>query len=122
MVFFGKIKDNEEYCFSIDNNIFDSYVEVDEEKHMALFEKANRENKTFGADKDGNPILVDRQISQEELTRQKIMELEDYLRKTDWYAIRFAEEGTAVPEEVKKKRRDAREEISSLRKSLEEEK
>lgn len=116
MVFFGKIKDSEEYCFSIDNNIFDSYVEVNDEKHMALFEKANKENKTFGADKDGNPVLVDPpKPSQEELARQRINELENYLRNTDWYVIRFVEEGTAIPDEVKEKRQWAREEISELK-------
>lgn len=45
----------------------------------------------------------------------KIEELEAYLAETDWYVIRFADTGEAIPEEIKTKRRDARDEISRLR-------
>lgn len=46
----------------------------------------------------------------------KINELQSYLDSTDWYVPRSMETGEPVPEEVRKKRAEAREEISRLRK------
>lgn len=46
---------------------------------------------------------------------ERIDELQNYLTVTDWYAVRFAETGVAVPEDVKAERQAAREEISRLR-------
>lgn len=46
---------------------------------------------------------------------ERVDELQKYLDETDWYAVRFAETGVAVPEDVKAKRQAAREEISRLR-------
>lgn len=53
----------------------------------------------------------------EELQRkqQRIVELEEHLKSTDWYAIRFADIGEEIPEDIKKARQDARDEISRLR-------
>ena len=51
----------------------------------------------------------------EELARRRIAELEAYLSSTDWYAVRYAETGVTVPEEVRQARAAAREEISALR-------
>lgn len=48
---------------------------------------------------------------------ERIDELQKYLDETDWYAVRFAETGVAVPEDVKTERQAAREEISRLRES-----
>lgn len=45
----------------------------------------------------------------------EIEELENYLKETDWYAIRFADEGTKIPNEIKQKRKEARNRISELR-------
>lgn len=47
--------------------------------------------------------------------RMRIDELQNYLNATDWYAVRFAETGVAVPDEIKAERQAAREEISRLR-------
>lgn len=48
----------------------------------------------------------------EELEQKQInAESEAYLRKTDWYAIRFADSGEPMPEDVKLKRKAARERI-----------
>ena len=52
---------------------------------------------------------------QSEIDAEKIAELQQYLDDTDWYAVRFAETGIEIPEEVKQKRQEAREEISNLR-------
>lgn len=119
MVCFGKLKDSEEYGFGVFADRFETYVEVDDNEHMSLIEQANSQNKDIKPDKDGKPILVDRPPpSQKEVARMRINELEDYLRETDWYAIRFADSGEPIPPDVKKKRQDARNEISQLRENI----
>jgi hypothetical protein len=47
----------------------------------------------------------------------QIMELESYLRETDWYAVRYAETGE-IPVDIKTARQAARDEISTLRAQL----
>ena len=49
------------------------------------------------------------------INAERIAELQDYLDKTDWYAVRFAETGVEIPEDIKAARQSAREEISHLR-------
>lgn len=49
------------------------------------------------------------------IDEERIAELQNYLDATDWYAVRFAETGVAVPDAVKAERQAAREEISRLR-------
>lgn len=46
---------------------------------------------------------------------ERIAELQKYLDETDWYAVRFAETGVEIPDEIKAERQAAREEISRLR-------
>ena len=53
--------------------------------------------------------------TEDERNAIRIAELQNYLDATDWYAVRFAETGVAVPEDVKAERQAAREEISRLR-------
>ena len=45
----------------------------------------------------------------------RINELEAYLTSTDWYAIRKADNGEDMPEEIRTARQEARDEISRLR-------
>jgi hypothetical protein len=52
--------------------------------------------------------------NQEEINK-RIEELQQYLNDTDWYVARYSETGVEIPEEVKQKRAEAREEISRLR-------
>lgn len=47
--------------------------------------------------------------------KERIDELQKYLDETDWYAVRFAETGVEIPDEIKAERQAAREEISRLR-------
>lgn len=49
----------------------------------------------------------------------RIAELQEYLRSTDWYAIRFADSGVEIPSSVKQARQKARDEIDTLRAELE---
>jgi hypothetical protein len=51
----------------------------------------------------------------EEIKEERIRELQQYLNDTDWYVARYSETGVEIPEEVKQKRKEAREEISNLR-------
>ena len=117
MVFFGKVKGTEnEWGFDVFEKTFESYIEVDDDEHIKIKEKANNEGKLISGDKDGNPILVDPPPpTDEELKQRRLNELDYFLKNTDWYAIRFADTGTPIPEEIKIKRQQAREEISALR-------
>ena len=53
-----------------------------------------------------------------ELNEQRINELETYLNVTDWYAVRYAETGVEIPDDIKTARQAARDEISALREQL----
>ena len=55
------------------------------------------------------------QFEEEQRKQQRIAELEEYLKSTDWYAIRFADTGEEMPADIKKARQEARDEISRLR-------
>jgi len=50
---------------------------------------------------------------------RRLSELQEYLRSTDWYAIRFADSGVEIPAGVKQARQEARDEIDTLRAELE---
>lgn len=117
MVFFGKIKGTKnEWGFDVFETTFESYIEVNDDEHFAFIEKANNEGKLISGDKNGNPILIDPPTpTEEEQARQRVAELERYLTQTDWYAIRFADTGEPIPTEIKQKRQEVRDEISSLR-------
>ena len=112
---FGKFKDSDDWWFSLDENIFETYKEIDDDYHMRLIDEMNTKGKSIKGDKDGNPILVDPPPpAKKELDDLKLHKLKEYLYNTDWYAIRFADEGTPIPEEIKKKRAEARIEISEI--------
>lgn len=49
---------------------------------------------------------------------RRLSELQEYLRSTDWYAIRFADSGVEIPAGVKQARQEARDEIDTLRAEL----
>ena len=120
-MYFGKLKNSDSYGFSSNENIFETCKEVTEELHDELFEEARQEGKLFSADENGDPILVDLpEPTKEETIKIRIRKLEHFLESTDWYAIRFADEGTPIPEDIKQKRSSARLEISELREELNE--
>lgn len=48
----------------------------------------------------------------------RMAEVLHYLDSSDWYAVRFAETGVPIPDEVREKRQAAREEIDALRLEL----
>lgn len=53
--------------------------------------------------------------TQEELIRRELAEKLAYLQSTDWYVVRYAETGTAIPEDVIAARAAARTRIDELR-------
>lgn len=115
-MFFGKLKNSNDYGFGISKDQFSSFKEIDDKEHMAIIHKANLEGKILGADKSGNPILMDPPPpSQDEINSRKITEYESYLRKTDWYVIRYADSGKEIPHDIKIKREEIREKLSLLR-------
>jgi len=58
------------------------------------------------------------QLDAEKQAQEKeteIQESQNKLDATDWYAVRFAETGVLIPEEIKTERQALREKISQLR-------
>lgn len=51
----------------------------------------------------------------EKKNQERIAELEEYLKSTDWYCSRFVDTGEEIPAEIKKARQDAREKLSKLK-------
>lgn len=66
---------------------------------------------------DGMWYLADKAPAkpQEVINKERINELQKFLDSTDWYITRFIDNGTPVPEDIKKQRQAAREEIDRLK-------
>jgi hypothetical protein len=60
-------------------------------------------------------IVRNAEPTADEIAKQRISELESYLNSTDWYAVRYAETGVEIPDDIKTARQAARDEISTLR-------
>lgn len=97
------------------------------QEHETSFEEDVAARKTLG-DKlmryfvigsEPAPVVVEPapvpEPTEEERNALRIAELQNYLNATDWYAVRFAETGVEIPDEIKTERQSAREEISRLR-------
>ena len=120
---YGKKKNSDDYAFRFEGEeeMFESYVCIDDDEHWNLVQKATEENKIIVPDDKGYPTLTDRPPpKEEEIAKSKLFELIHYLNSTDWYVIRFVEEGIPIPTEVKEKRHQSRCEISKLRKIVKE--
>ena len=120
---YGKKKNSDDYAFRFEGEeeMFESYVCIDDDEHWNLVQKANEENKIIVPDDKGYPTLTDRPPpKEEEIAKGNLFELTHYLISTDWYVIRFVEEGIPIPTEVKEKRHQSRCEISKLREIVKE--
>lgn len=115
MIYFGKVKNTEDWGFDFFTSTFETYKEVTEEIWEKIINQANKEGKKVSADKNGDPILIDIVLSKEEQTKIKIIENEMYLKETDWYVYRQAETGKPIPEDIKEQRERAREILSELK-------
>lgn len=91
--------------------------------HIAEIESITRDEQ----DDDGNTtaktirrfqVVRNPEPTTNELNERRISELETYLNSTDWYAVRYAETGVEIPDDIKTARQAAREEISTLREQI----
>ena len=115
-MYFGKIKNSDKYWFGDTEECFETSVLISNEEYGQILYAINNTEKTVTADEEGKPILVDLpEPPEKEKAKRRIEELESYLKQTDWYAIRFADTGEKMPADIKKKRQEARDEISRLR-------
>lgn len=68
-----------------------------------------------------NQLVYDEELenhfNQIDKNNNEIKILENYLKETDWYSIRFSETGKNIPNEIKTKRQEARDRISQLKKT-----
>ena len=104
--------DGVNYGFSSKQNRFKQSVEISDAEHRALLDgQAN--GKQIKTDSDGHPYLED--IDNTPTVEQEIAELQRYLDSTDWYAIRYAETGAEIPDDITKQRQETRDKISKLR-------
>lgn len=119
MIYFGT-QDGVNYgAYLKKSTTLKNYIEIQENEWLAIVNKANAEGKIIKADADGKPILEDApQPTEKENLQNKLEQLEFYLKSTDWYAIKYADTGISIPEEIKQKRQEARLEISELREKI----
>lgn len=72
----------------------------------------------YRIEQDEAPYVVYTKKSDEQIAQIKQSELNDvskkYLEGTDWMVTRFAETGTPIPEDVKQKRKEARDSIVEI--------
>ena len=118
MIFAGT-KDGTNYGFYLENDGLIDYIELTEEEHISLIDgQAN--GKVIQFHKDKKPTLeIPPEPSDYDKAKQRIVKLKKYLTQTDWYAIRYIDSGKEIPAEIKNKRQEARDEISTLSKLIE---
>ena len=118
-MYFGKIKNTNEWGFDVFPKIFETYVQVLDSEYQSIVHQANSQGKLISGDSNGNPILVDPpEPLPGEIKRQHIDELKAYLSLTDWYVVRQLDDGKEMPSDIKLARESARQEISRLREEL----
>lgn len=111
-------KDGENWGFYFDDqkDSLKKYFELTREEHMALMDGQST-GKVITFHDDKKPTLEDPPPpTEEEIARQKIRELKNYLSETDYVAAKIGE-GAATAEdyaEVIAKRKAARKEINEL--------
>lgn len=76
--------------------------------HAELLE-GQSQGKLIAFDEAGHPLLVDPPTpTAEQLQAQINTEARTYLASTDWYVIRWQENGTPIPEDIATTRTEAR--------------
>lgn len=63
----------------------------------------------------GKKTYIIKRNNNTETKEIKIKKLQDYLDETDWYCSRFVDTGVPIPDDIKIKRQQAREELEILR-------
>ena len=113
-------KDGKNWGFYFDDqkDLLQKSIYLTDEEHMALFE-GQCHGEVIKFHEDRKPTLEEPEPpSEEEIAKGRMFELQTYLKNTDWYAMRKADEGKEIPTDVKKKRADVRAEISEIRKKF----
>ena len=109
MTKFAYVDENNKLLGWFDDTVHDSIpepkIEVSEKQHATA-----TENNHNYVDSDGSTRLVEEPLTSE----QKIVQARVYLSSTDWYVIRQSDSGKEMPNDIKTKRAEARETISSL--------
>lgn len=83
-------------------------VEISKAKHIELLDGQSN-GKRIIDDAKGFPVLADPlPPSPEEVQAAKNAEARAYLASTDWYVVRFAETGEAIPDDILAERQSAR--------------
>ena len=83
-------------------------VEITAEEHAALLD-GQSQGKLIDFDEAGRPFLADPiPPSAEQIQAQINTEARTYLASTDWYVIRWQENGTPIPEDIATARTEAR--------------
>jgi hypothetical protein len=86
-------------------------VPVSNQEHAALM-KGQSEGKVIRPDNNGRPVLTDPPgPTPEQIQAAKNAEARAYLSETDWYVVRHAETGQAIPQEITQARAAARDSI-----------
>ena len=80
-------------------------LRADAEKYGTSLE----EYKELIAEVESNIVLPSEEEIQAEIQANLVQEAQVYLNSTDWYVVRFVDEGTVVPEDIKIKRAESRE-------------
>lgn len=63
-------------------------------------------------------VVVEPVRSEREILEAELSEKLSYLSSTDWYVVRFVDDGTEIPEEVRLERSASRQRISEIREHL----
>lgn len=115
MKYYGT-KDNSEYGFYLDKDGLISYKEISDSDWENYINQANAGGKELSHDEEGNPLIIDRVISDEEKKQSELQNAYSYLQQTDYVAAKLAE-GVATKEEyaeVLAKRAEMRNLINEL--------
>lgn len=96
--------------------IVENWSETDKKYHPDLIVEEDVEHTIDDyIEVDGEYVLTTDKKAKEKKDKERIDELEAYLSQTDWYAVRKADNGEEIPEEIQTARQEARDEISRLR-------
>lgn len=115
MKYYGT-KDGKDYGFYLEEDGLISYKTISDTDWQDYISQANQDGKELSHDENGNPIIIDRIISEEEKKNQELQNAYSYLRQTDYVAAKLAE-GVATKEEYSEiltKRAEARKRINEL--------
>jgi len=98
-------------CAIHGDNIPADAVAITAEEHRELIEGQSN-GKRIVANAEGFPVLADPpEPTPEEIQSAKNAQGRAYLASTDWYVVRLAETGAAIPEDVIAARQAARDSI-----------